>query len=72
MYLVLFRKRQSVFEKDPDIKFVFIFENKGEAVGVSNPHPHCQVYATDFTFKLIGQQISLAKQYFQQKKKQFV
>lgn len=37
----------------PDIKHVLIFENKGEAVGVSNPHPHCQIYATNFVFKTI-------------------
>src|SRR6185295_6201193 len=35
----------------PDIKHVLIFENKGEVVGVSNPHPHCQIYATNFVFK---------------------
>lgn len=34
-----------------EIKHVLIFENKGEAVGVSNPHPHCQIYATNFVFK---------------------
>jgi len=32
---------------------VLIFENKGEVVGVSNPHPHCQIYATNFVFKTI-------------------
>src|SRR6478735_10700838 len=37
----------------PDVAFVLIFENKGEAVGVSNPHPHCQIYATNFVFKYI-------------------
>jgi UDPglucose--hexose-1-phosphate uridylyltransferase len=37
----------------PDVLFVLIFENKGEAVGVSNPHPHCQIYATNFVFKYI-------------------
>lgn len=36
-----------------DIKHVLIFENKGEAVGVSNPHPHCQIYSTNFVFKTI-------------------
>jgi len=36
-----------------EIKHVLIFENKGEAVGVSNPHPHCQIYATNFVFKTI-------------------
>ena len=33
--------------------YVLIFENKGEVVGVSNPHPHCQIYATNFVFKYI-------------------
>ena len=28
----------------PEIAHVLIFENKGEVVGVSNPHPHCQIY----------------------------
>ena len=36
-----------------EIEHVLIFENKGEAVGVSNPHPHCQIYATNFVFKTI-------------------
>jgi UDPglucose--hexose-1-phosphate uridylyltransferase len=35
------------------IDHVLIFENNGEAVGVSNPHPHCQIYATNFVFKTI-------------------
>lgn len=37
----------------PGIDHVLIFENKGEVVGVSNPHPHCQIYATNFVFKYI-------------------
>ena len=37
----------------PEINHILIFENKGEAVGVSNPHPHCQIYATNFVFKYI-------------------
>jgi len=34
------------------IKNLLIFENKGEIVGVSNPHPHGQLYAVDFTLTL--------------------
>jgi len=37
----------------PEVNHVLIFENKGELVGVSNPHPHGQVYATNFVFKTI-------------------
>lgn len=29
----------------PEIDYVFIFENKGEAIGVTLPHPHGQIYA---------------------------
>jgi len=36
-----------------EIAHVLIFENRGEVVGVSNPHPHCQIYATNFIFKTI-------------------
>ena len=36
-----------------EVAHVLIFENKGEVVGVSNPHPHCQIYATNFLFKTI-------------------
>jgi UDPglucose--hexose-1-phosphate uridylyltransferase len=44
----------------PGIDSIFIFENKGEVVGVSNPHPHCQIYATDFPFKHVEQQTRLS------------
>ena len=29
----------------PSIKYVQIFENRGEIMGCSNPHPHCQIWA---------------------------
>lgn len=32
----------------PFVKYVFIFENKGEAVGVTLHHPHGQIYAYPF------------------------
>lgn len=28
-----------------DVSYVQIFENKGELMGCSNPHPHCQIWA---------------------------
>ena len=55
------------FLSNKDITFVLIFENKGEAVGVSNPHPHCQIYATDFTFTLIEKELGAAKKYKEEK-----
>ncbi len=32
----------------PDIDYVFIFENKGEAIGVTLHHPHGQIYGFSF------------------------
>ncbi|HXE85362.1 MAG TPA: galactose-1-phosphate uridylyltransferase [Hyphomicrobiaceae bacterium] len=40
-----------------EVRHVLVFENRGEAVGVSNPHPHCQIYATNFVFK--GMEVEL-------------
>jgi UDPglucose--hexose-1-phosphate uridylyltransferase len=37
----------------PEVNHVLAFENKGEVVGVSNPHPHAQIYATNFVFRTI-------------------
>ncbi len=47
----------------PEVNHVLIFENKGEAVGVSNPHPHCQIYATNFVFKYIETEARVGAQY---------
>ncbi len=58
-----FKKEMILFEKDPNIRSVLIFENKGEAVGVSNPHPHCQIYAVDFHFKFVEQQFGISQQH---------
>lgn len=32
----------------PEIRYVFIFENKGEVIGVTIAHPHGQIYAFPF------------------------
>jgi UDPglucose--hexose-1-phosphate uridylyltransferase len=34
-------------ESRDDVGYVQLFENKGELMGCSNPHPHCQVWATE-------------------------
>jgi UDPglucose--hexose-1-phosphate uridylyltransferase len=41
-----------------------MFENKGEAVGVSNPHPHGQIYATNFVFKTIETEVKASHRYW--------
>jgi len=31
---------------NPSVRYVQIFENRGEMMGASNPHPHCQIWAS--------------------------
>lgn len=50
----------------PEVKHVLIFENKGEAVGVSNPHPHCQIYATNFVFKTLETEARAGQRHLQE------
>jgi UDPglucose--hexose-1-phosphate uridylyltransferase len=50
----------------PGVNHVLVFENKGEAVGVSNPHPHCQIYATNFVFKTIAVEDAVSRRHYQE------
>jgi len=46
-----------------EVKQVLIFENKGDVVGVSNPHPHGQIYATNFTWKTFDTELDAQRRY---------
>jgi len=37
-------ERYAALAERPDVQYVFIFENRGEAVGVTLHHPHGQIY----------------------------
>ena len=47
-----------------EVRHLLVFENRGEVVGVSNPHPHCQLYATNFVFKTIEVEAAAQAEYF--------
>lgn len=44
----IWQDRFADLDKLDFVEYVFIFENKGEAVGVTLPHPHGQIYAYPF------------------------
>ncbi|UOF91544.1 galactose-1-phosphate uridylyltransferase [Fodinisporobacter ferrooxydans] len=44
----LWTDRFKELEKDPQHKYILIFENRGEEVGVTMPHPHGQIYAYSY------------------------
>lgn len=50
----------------PEVEHVLVFENRGEVVGVSNPHPHCQVYATNFVFKTTEIEVEAEREFLAQ------
>jgi UDPglucose--hexose-1-phosphate uridylyltransferase len=60
----LWTKRFIELKKDKRIKFVFIFENRGEVVGVTMPHPHGQIYGYPFIPKKIELELDACKEHF--------
>jgi UDPglucose--hexose-1-phosphate uridylyltransferase len=44
----LWARRTAELEADSSVKHIMIFENTGEAAGVTMPHPHGQIYAFPF------------------------
>ena len=48
---------------DEKIKYVYIFENRGDIVGVTMPHPHGQVYGYSFIPKKIAEEMQGASEY---------
>ncbi len=57
------RKRFDAMRADPKIQYCFIFENRGEAVGVTMPHPHGQIYGYPFVPKKLRLETASAKEY---------
>lgn len=49
---------------DPNIKYIFEFENRGEEVGVTMPHPHGQIYAYSFVPQKIEVELASCQQYY--------
>ncbi len=44
----------------PEIQYVYIFENTGVAIGVTMPHPHGQIYAFPFVPPLVQRELDAA------------
>ncbi|MCI8361359.1 MAG: galactose-1-phosphate uridylyltransferase [Clostridiales bacterium] len=61
----LWVERFQAMKADPKIKYVFIFENRGELVGVTMPHPHGQMYGYSFVPKKLELELCSAKEHFE-------
>jgi len=51
---------------DKGIEYVYIFENRGEVVGVTMPHPHGQAYGYSYIPKRIQEELSGAGEYYRE------
>ena len=59
----LWAERFTEISADEKIKYVFIFENRGAAVGVTMPHPHGQIYGYSVIPKKIELEIDAFKEH---------
>lgn len=62
----LWTERFVEIKKDPKIKYIFIFENRGEVVGVTMPHPHGQIYAYSVIPKKLELELASSKEHFEE------
>ena len=62
----LWVERFNVMKSDHEIKYVFIFENRGNEVGVTMPHPHGQIYGYPMIPKKIELELDSAKEHFEE------
>ena len=47
----------------PDVRYIMPFENTGEAIGVTMPHPHGQIYAFPFFPPLVEKELGAAERF---------
>jgi UDPglucose--hexose-1-phosphate uridylyltransferase len=50
--------------RDPNLQYVQVFENKGEMMGASNPHPHGQIWATAHVPMVSARKTASQRAYF--------
>ncbi len=62
----LWTERFVKMQEDPNIKYVFIFENRGDVVGVTMPHPHGQIYGYPWIPKKIELEVQSATKYHEE------
>lgn len=63
----LWQKEFSDLSEDPSLKYIQIFENKGEIMGCSNPHPHGQIWASSSIPLELMKETREQKKYWEEK-----
>jgi UDPglucose--hexose-1-phosphate uridylyltransferase len=61
----LWCERFDAISKDEKIKYIFIFENRGEVVGVTMPHPHGQIYGYPYIPKKLELELASCTEHYE-------
>lgn len=65
----LWCQRFDALRADEKIKYIFLFENRGDVVGVTMPHPHGQIYGYPFVPKKLQLELKSSREYLAEKGK---
>lgn len=63
----LWAERFQALSQDENIKYIFMFENRGAVVGTTMPHPHGQIYGYPFLPKRLELELDACREYKQDK-----
>lgn len=64
----LWSLRYEELSKDKEIKYILEFENRGEEVGVTMPHPHGQIYGYSVMPLKIQTELNSCREYYEENK----
>jgi UDPglucose--hexose-1-phosphate uridylyltransferase len=56
--ITVWRDRTEELSRLPNVRYVYIFENRGEAIGVTLSHPHGQIYAYPFLPPVLDRELA--------------
>ena len=57
------RDRTTSLQQIDGVAHVLVFENRGAAMGTSNPHLHCQIYAGSLVYAIAAREAEVAAEY---------
>ncbi len=67
--IILWQKEYNELSANHAIKYIQIFENKGEIMGCSNPHPHGQIWSSSSIPLEIAKETNQQKNYYDKQHK---
>lgn len=62
----VWKEEYEALSAQPGIAHVQIFENKGAMMGCSNPHPHCQVWASSSVPPIVESEQEMQRRYLEE------